>query len=245
MLASLAVTAGAAAAVHAWPAANAFVARQPWLLLLSFVVSIGTLLALALSEDLRRRHPQNLWAYGAFTCGARACVGTWHMHRGSMQVITAWTATNHPWRLLQGSPSPPPPSPPPNLPSSCPLPPTPSPYPPRTAQALLVAVATASLSTWVLVIGFGITAAACAALALAALQTRRDFTAAGGVLMAGVTVLLCWSVLSLALPPSAGAQVAFASLGALLFSFYLVWDVQLLLGGRHAYSVEPGGWVGV
>ena len=38
-------------------------------------------------------------------------------------------------------------------------------------------------------------------------------------------------------------NIVYSSLGALLFSFYLVFDVQLMIGGNHKYSISPEEYV--
>lgn len=37
--------------------------------------------------------------------------------------------------------------------------------------------------------------------------------------------------------------LVYASLGALLFSFYLVYDTQLMMGGKHKYSISPEEYI--
>ncbi len=38
-------------------------------------------------------------------------------------------------------------------------------------------------------------------------------------------------------------NLVYASLGALIFSIYLVFDTQLMLGGKHRYSISPEEYV--
>lgn len=38
-------------------------------------------------------------------------------------------------------------------------------------------------------------------------------------------------------------SLVYACLGALLFSFYLVYDTQLMLGGKHKYSISPEEYI--
>lgn len=39
------------------------------------------------------------------------------------------------------------------------------------------------------------------------------------------------------------ANIAYASLGAFLFGLYLVFDTQLMLGGKHKYALSPEEYV--
>lgn len=35
----------------------------------------------------------------------------------------------------------------------------------------------------------------------------------------------------------------YASIGALVFSLYLVYDTQLMMGGKHKYSISPEEYI--
>lgn len=37
--------------------------------------------------------------------------------------------------------------------------------------------------------------------------------------------------------------LVYASLGALIFSIYLVYDTQLMMGGKHKYSISPEEYI--
>lgn len=39
------------------------------------------------------------------------------------------------------------------------------------------------------------------------------------------------------------AIIAYGAIGALLFSGFLVYDTQLMLGGSHRYSIDPEEYV--
>ncbi|XP_066210486.1 protein lifeguard 2-like [Saccopteryx leptura] len=72
-------------------------------------------------------------------------------------------------------------------------------------------------------------------LTLFALQTKWDFTLLNGVLFVLLFVLIIYGVILLFIP-SYWLHVLYAGLGTVLFSMYLVMDVQLMMGGRHHYS---------
>ncbi|KAI8425994.1 hypothetical protein MSG28_004973 [Choristoneura fumiferana] len=38
-------------------------------------------------------------------------------------------------------------------------------------------------------------------------------------------------------------QLVYACIGALLFSMYLVYDTQLMMGGKHKYSISPEEYI--
>lgn len=37
--------------------------------------------------------------------------------------------------------------------------------------------------------------------------------------------------------------LVYASLGALIFSIYLIYDTQMMMGGKHKYSISPEEYV--
>ncbi|CAG5130565.1 unnamed protein product [Candidula unifasciata] len=88
----------------------------------------------------------------------------------------------------------------------------------------------------------GITALVALALTIFAFQTRWDFTMMGGMLFVLVIVLICFGLLC-AIIPSRVLNIVYASIGALIFSAYLVVDTQLMLGGKHQYSLSPEEYI--
>ncbi|XP_063054151.1 protein lifeguard 1 [Engraulis encrasicolus] len=79
-------------------------------------------------------------------------------------------------------------------------------------------------------------------LTLFAVQTKIDFTMCSGMLFA-----LCFSLLGFGLlcgiMRSNYLYIVYACLGTLVFSMYLVFDTQIMLGGNHRYTVDPEEYV--
>ncbi|KAI8778269.1 protein lifeguard 1 [Biomphalaria glabrata] len=88
----------------------------------------------------------------------------------------------------------------------------------------------------------GITAVVSLALTIFAFQTKWDFTMMGGLLFVLVIVLFCFGFLAIFLHNRI-VNLVYASLGALIFSAYLVFDTQLMLGGKHKYSLSPEEYI--
>ncbi|KAM3613937.1 uncharacterized protein V6R79_007345 [Siganus canaliculatus] len=89
----------------------------------------------------------------------------------------------------------------------------------------------------------GATALVSFALTLFALQSKWDFTAAYGSLWVFGWTLLSFALLC-AILRSQYLYIMYASLGTLLFSLYLVFDTQLILGGKHKkYEISPEEYV--
>uniref|UniRef100_A0A8D2BAT5 Uncharacterized protein n=1 Tax=Sciurus vulgaris TaxID=55149 RepID=A0A8D2BAT5_SCIVU len=81
------------------------------------------------------------------------------------------------------------------------------------------------------------------ALTIFALQTKWDFTLLNGMLFVLLFVLVIYGIL-LILIRSYWLHVLYAGLGTVLFSMYLVMDVQLMVGGRHHHSdLDPEEYV--
>jgi len=92
-------------------------------------------------------------------------------------------------------------------------------------------------------IAVGICAAVTLALTLFAFQTKIDFTNCGGMLCALVMILMIAGFLMIFLPYNKYAMIGYGSAGALIFSLYIVYDTQLMMGGKHKYSLSPEEYV--
>uniref|UniRef100_A0A8C8ZA58 Uncharacterized protein n=1 Tax=Prolemur simus TaxID=1328070 RepID=A0A8C8ZA58_PROSS len=80
------------------------------------------------------------------------------------------------------------------------------------------------------------------ALTLFALQTKWDFTLLNGTLFVLTIVLIVFGIFLIFLQ-AYWLHLLYAGLGTVIFSVYLVMDVQLMMGGRHRYSLDPEEYV--
>ncbi|XP_046311168.1 protein lifeguard 1-like [Marmota monax] len=81
------------------------------------------------------------------------------------------------------------------------------------------------------------------ALTIFALQTKWDFTLLNGMLFVFLFVLVIYGILLIFIG-SYVSHLLYAGLGTVLFSMYLVMDVQLMVGGRHHHSdLDPEEYV--
>lgn len=55
-----------------------------------------------------------------------------------------------------------------------------------------------------------------------------------------VIVLFLMGILAIFFPV---LKVIYAGLGAVLFSVYLVYDTQMMMGGNHKYSISPEEYI--
>ncbi|KAL3836349.1 hypothetical protein ACJMK2_021872 [Sinanodonta woodiana] len=91
-------------------------------------------------------------------------------------------------------------------------------------------------------IAAGITAVVALALTIFAFQTKWDFTMMGGLLFVFLIILIVFGILA-AIMHNKILEIVYASIGALIFSAYLVFDTQLMLGGKHKYALSPEEYI--
>lgn len=101
-------------------------------------------------------------------------------------------------------------------------------------EALLVGCITTIYSTESVVLVALLTAGIVGSLTMYAMYTESDFTNMGGYLFAALIALCLTGLVCMFLPNVAMAQKIMAGCGALLFSFYIIYDTQLIMGGNHA-----------
>ncbi|XP_065116809.1 protein lifeguard 1 [Paramisgurnus dabryanus] len=110
------------------------------------------------------------------------------------------------------------------------------------AEGLLLGSVTVFYSAEAVLWAAGATALVSLAMSLFAIQSKWDFTLASGSMWA-----ICWTLLSFgllcAILRSQYLYIVYASLGTLVFSLYLVMDTQLILGGKHKYSINPEEYI--
>ncbi|OSM00018.1 hypothetical protein MAIT1_00423 [Magnetofaba australis IT-1] len=82
------------------------------------------------------------------------------------------------------------------------------------------------------------TGAAFGGLSMYALTTKRDLSMLGGMLMAGVIVLIVGGLLNAFLFQSGAMQFAMAAMGAVIFSGIIVWETQQLK--NQPWAIPPG-----
>ncbi|KAG1675782.1 hypothetical protein FOA52_012438 [Chlamydomonas sp. UWO 241] len=106
-------------------------------------------------------------------------------------------------------------------------------------QALLVGSACASYSATVVAMAFVITAVVVTGLVMFTLQTKYDLTSMHGMLYSLLLALLVASVMFFRAP---WLHVLICAGGAALFSLYLIFDLQLIMGNSEL-SLGPDEYV--
>ncbi|KOX78079.1 Protein lifeguard 1 [Melipona quadrifasciata] len=110
------------------------------------------------------------------------------------------------------------------------------------AESFLLATAASTYSSEEVLLAVGITAAVCLALTLFAFQTKFDFTGLNSVLFIAMIIFLLFGIIAMIWHGKIMTLV-YASIGALLFSFYLIYDTQMMIGGKHKYTISPEEYI--
>lgn len=87
-----------------------------------------------------------------------------------------------------------------------------------------------------------ICAVVCLGLTIFAFQTKLDFTICGSSLFVLLLILLVASSILMFFPGRI-VSVVYSSLGVLVFSLYLIYDTQMMLGGKHKLSISPEEYI--
>ncbi|GAX83121.1 hypothetical protein CEUSTIGMA_g10547.t1 [Chlamydomonas eustigma] len=109
-------------------------------------------------------------------------------------------------------------------------------------EGVLVSACTARYNTDIVILALGITAAVTVSLCAYALTTKHDFTSMGSYLYAALLSLFVAGLVGYILHTPL-LTLAISTGGAALFSMYIVYDVQMLMGGQHQYKVTPDEYV--
>ncbi|XP_034947488.1 protein lifeguard 1 isoform X2 [Chelonus insularis] len=110
------------------------------------------------------------------------------------------------------------------------------------AEGFLLGTAASTYKREEIVMAVGITAAVCLALTIFAFQTKWDFTGMHAALFVGVIILMLFGIIAIFIPGKV-VTLVYGALGALLFSMYLIYDTQLMMGGKHKYSISPEEYI--
>lgn len=102
-------------------------------------------------------------------------------------------------------------------------------------ESILVGFISVRYETQSVVIAAGLTAGIFAALTLYACTTKTDFTGIGPYLFAGLVGMIFMGFLMMLMGGDVAHKVM-AGVGAILFSFYIVYDTQLIIGGGHKHQ---------
>ena len=107
---------------------------------------------------------------------------------------------------------------------------------------MIVGIATSRYQTDIILLALGITAAVTVSLVAYALTTKSDFTSMGSWLYAALMSLILAGFVGFILRTPI-FNLAIAAGGAALFSLYIIYDVQMLMGGNHQFKISPDEYI--
>lgn len=84
------------------------------------------------------------------------------------------------------------------------------------------------------------------ALTLFAIQTKYDFTGMGGYLIAILVPLILFGIISAILCGGYTCRILniiYSSIATIVFSLYIVYDTQLIIGGGHKYQFDESDYI--
>ncbi|XP_023722350.2 protein lifeguard 1 [Cryptotermes secundus] len=110
------------------------------------------------------------------------------------------------------------------------------------ALGVLLGVVASTFDSDAVLMAVGLCAAVCFGLTIFAIQTKWDFTGMGGALFVTLIILVIFGIVAIFIPGKI-MNLIYASCGALLFSLYLIYDTQLMIGGEHKYSISPEEYI--
>lgn len=105
-------------------------------------------------------------------------------------------------------------------------------------EGCLLGAVTVHYSTRATLIALAGTMAICAALTLFATQVKYDFTACRGLVIAMIVILLVIGIAAIFVQ-NRTFHLVYSCLGLAFYSFILIFDIQMMIGGRHKYVNNP------
>ncbi|XP_006624530.1 protein lifeguard 1 isoform X2 [Apis dorsata] len=110
------------------------------------------------------------------------------------------------------------------------------------AEGFLLATAASTFKSEEVLLAAGITSVVCLGLTLFAFQTKFDFTGLNSILFVALLIFVVFGIFAMIWHGKIMTLV-YASIGALLFSIYLIYDTQVMIGGKHKYSISPEEYI--
>ncbi|KAK0177679.1 hypothetical protein PV328_001708 [Microctonus aethiopoides] len=110
------------------------------------------------------------------------------------------------------------------------------------AESFLVGIIASLYSSETILIAAALTVAVCLALTIFAFQTKWDFTTLNASLFIALLLFTAFGISTIFLY-SKILSLIYATCGVLLFSLYLIHDTQLMMGGKHKYTISPEEYI--
>lgn len=109
------------------------------------------------------------------------------------------------------------------------------------SEAFIVGTASSMYQTDIVFMAMALTGGLTLMLSAYAMQTKRDFTTSGGVLFTLLYVFIFGAIINMFFHVKM-MNLIISVCGAFLFSAYIIFDIQLLMGG-HKLEISPDEYV--
>lgn len=110
------------------------------------------------------------------------------------------------------------------------------------AESFMLSMGTLVYDTDTILLAGALTVGVCIVLTIFAFQTCCDFTIIASMLFFFALALMCFGIVDL-LVQGRIITLVYSSFGAIVFSLYLIYDTQLMMEGRHKYSISPEEYI--
>lgn len=110
-------------------------------------------------------------------------------------------------------------------------------------ESIVVGFISSVYDTKIVLMAIGVTAAIVIGLTLFAFQTKYDVTSMGGALCIVLLIFTIGSIVVGLFFRTEFTHFLMACVGAVIFSMYIVYDTQIMMGGTHKYSLSPEEYV--
>lgn len=110
-------------------------------------------------------------------------------------------------------------------------------------EGVMLGCAVARYDADEVMIAIGATTVLVLGLTVFALQTKIDFTTWGAALWLCCLALFIFGLCRWFFPYSKTLNLIYACIGALIFSMYIIFDTQLMMGGKHKYALDPEEYI--
>ncbi|CAG9803226.1 unnamed protein product [Chironomus riparius] len=110
-------------------------------------------------------------------------------------------------------------------------------------ESLLVGFISSTYAPNIVLMAVGLTAVVVIGLTCFAFQTKYDFTTCGGFLCVCLLLLTVGSLIGALFFRNDLGNFIIACAGAAIFSMYIVYDTQIMMGGEKSYSLSPEEYI--
>lgn len=110
-------------------------------------------------------------------------------------------------------------------------------------ESILVGFISSTYQPKLVLMAVGLTAAIVIGLTLFAFQTKYDFTTCGGFLCIVLILFTVGSLIGALFFRNDLGNFIIACFGAAIFSMYIVYDTQMMMGGEKSYSLSPEEYI--